>query len=88
MTGEEIERLLDLVGNRTDDLGRLTRMLIGEHLWLQCQQGDVDADGEVVDQALLARLKGAIGDHRAAGVERAAQVQLARDLLAIAGALA
>jgi hypothetical protein len=86
MTSEDIERLLDLVGNRTDDLGRLTRKLIGEHLWLRAQQGDVDADGEVVDEALLSRLTGAVGDHRADGVEHASQVRLALDLLAVARA--
>jgi hypothetical protein len=85
MTDAELNRLLDIVGNRTDDLGRLTRMLIGEHLTLRAQQGDVDADGEVVDQALLSRLEGAIGDHRAAGVEHACQTRLVRDLLALAG---
>jgi hypothetical protein len=86
MKDEEIERLLDLVGNRTDDLGRLTRMLIGEHLALRAQSGDVDADGEVVDHALLARIKSAIGIHRADDVAEAAQAQLVRDLLQIAGA--
>ena len=88
MTTEDLERLLGLVGNRTDDLGRLTRMLIGEHLALRAQSGDVDADGEVVDHALLSRIRSAIGVHRAADVEEASQVRLALDLLLIAGAIA
>jgi hypothetical protein len=85
MTTEDLERLLDLIGNRPDELGRLTRMLLAEHVLLRAQQGDVDTDGEIVD-ALLSRIRAAIGDHRAADVARAAQIRLTLDLLQLAAA--
>ena len=43
--------------------------------------GDVDADGQIMDCALLERLQSAIGDERASDVDRESQLDLTLMLL-------
>lgn len=88
MTVAELERLVDLVENRDDELGRLTRKLLA--LWLSeraiSQSGDVDQDGEIVDRSfgedLLARLRRSISEFRSSDVDPESQLELTLGLLA------
>jgi hypothetical protein len=49
--------------------------------------GDVDEHGEIVDEARRERFRRAVGDDRAADVDRESQVELAELLLGRARAL-
>jgi hypothetical protein len=81
VTEREIRQLLRLVENRPDDLGRLTRKLIGDFLVLLAKHGEIDADGEIVDEALFKRLRGAIGEHYSVEIDPEAHARMTMDLL-------
>jgi hypothetical protein len=79
ITAEELMRLWELVGDREDELGSLTRGLIGEYVTLQARSGDVDDDGEIVD--LYERLRRAIGPHRSDDIDPMSQMGLTLNML-------
>jgi hypothetical protein len=79
MNSADLMRLWELVGNREDELGRLTRGLIGEHVTLRARSGDVDEDGEIVD--LYERLRRAIGPDRSDDIDPMSQMGLTLNML-------